>query len=130
MLPKTILIADDEKDLVDALVFRRQRLGLKTVAVRDAMTALSAVDAVLPDLVCLDVKMPGGNGLAACEMMASDPRLASIPVIILTGSTDEETVRRCHEMSAYYVLKGPDVWNRVEPLVRELLGLEVAQAVS
>ena len=56
-------------------------------------------------MICLDVNMPGGSGLSACEMISQDEDLAGIPVIILTGCYDEETIRRCHKMSAYYVLK-------------------------
>ena len=127
MIQKTILIADDDKDLVTALELRCKQLGLEVVTAEDALTALSTVDFVVPDLVCLDVSMPGGNGLAACEMMAGDQRLSSIPVIILTGASDEETIRRCHSMCAYYVLKSRDVWQRVEPLLRELLGIDPAE---
>ena len=126
MIPKTILIADDDTDLVAALELRCRQLGLEVVTAEDALTALSAADCVSPDLICLDVSMPGGNGLAACEMMAGDQRLSSIPVIILTGASDEETIRRCHRMNAYYVQKSHDVWRRVEPILRELLDIEEA----
>ena len=128
MIPKTILIADDDRDLVSALELRCKQLGLDVVTAEDALTALSTVDFVVPDLVCLDVSMPGGNGLAACEMMATDQRLSSIPVIILTGASDEETIRRCHSMCAYYVLKSRDVWQRIEPILRELLGIDPAES--
>ncbi len=121
MIPKTVLIADDDTDLVAALELRCRQLGLEVITAEDA---LSSVDCTLPDLVCMDVSMPGGNGLAACEMMADDQRLASIPVIILTGSSDEETIRRCHRMNAYYVQKSSDVWQRVEPILCELLEIE------
>lgn len=69
----------------------------------------------------LDVNMPAGNGLSVRDMMASEPKWSSIPVIVLTGRTDEQTIRRCHETVAFYVLKGGNVWERVEPLVREIL---------
>ncbi len=127
MIPKTILIADDDTDLVAALELRCRQLGLEVVTAEDALTALSSVDCIVPDLVCMDVSMPGGNGLAACEMMADDERLSSIPVIILTGSSDEETIRRCHRMNAYYVQKSSDVWQRVEPILCELLEIELPE---
>jgi CheY-like chemotaxis protein len=123
MCKKTVLIADDDRDLLTALEFRCKHLGLEVVTAEDALTALSCVDFAVPDLVCLDVDMPGGNGLATCEMMASDERLSSIPVIIITGSTDDQTVRRCQKMRAHYVLKGSDTWSKVEPLIRELLDI-------
>lgn len=123
MTTKNILIADDDHDLACALALRCEGLGIGTRVAHDAMTALTLVHAETPDLICLDVNMPGGSGLSACEMISQDEDLAGIPVIILTGCYDEETIRRCHKMCAYYVLKCPDIWGRMEPLVRELLGL-------
>jgi len=121
--PKTVLIADDDCALLQALAVRCRELGLKVLLARDAMTALRFVHRRRPDLVCLDVNMPAGNGLSVCEMLASDRELCSIPVIILTGRTDEECIRRCHSMCAYYVLKSRDVWERMEPIICELLDI-------
>ena len=118
---KTILIADDDRDLLRILGSRCEQLGLQVFAVEDALTALSTADFVVPDLICLDVEMPNGNGLATCEMIACDERFSETPVIILTGRKDESTIRRCHEMCAYYVVKGGDVWSRVETLLNELI---------
>ncbi len=75
-------------------------------------------------MVVLDVNMPTGSGLSVCEMMASDEKLRMVPVIILTGCSDEKTIRRCHDMLVFYVQKGTDVWSRIDPLVRELLHLD------
>ena len=123
MKRKTILIADDDHDLTNVLALRCTELGLDVHTASDAMTALSKAHRYHPDLICLDVQMPGGNGLSACEMLTTDDELSSLPVIMLTGQRDEDTIRRCHDMCAYYVLKCPDVWQRVEPLICELLDL-------
>jgi CheY-like chemotaxis protein len=57
-------------------------------------------------------------------MLASHERLAKIPVIMLTGNCDQDTIRRCYNMCAYFVPKCPDVWPRVEPLLYELLDVD------
>ncbi len=116
-----ILIADDDENLVDALARRCERLGFEVDRAHDGATALDSIDRVEPDLVILDVNMPGGSGISLCQMMAGDDLLRDIPVIIMTGRQDEETIRGCHELMAYYVLKSPDVWTRLEPLIGELL---------
>ena len=121
MLPKTVLIADDDKDLLNVLEMRCRQLGLEVLTAEDGLTALSATDFALPDLVILDVTMPGGNGLAVCEMMLNDDRLSKIPVAILTGKTDDDTKRRCQAMNAHYICKGTDVWAQIKPLVERLL---------
>jgi CheY-like chemotaxis protein len=123
MTTKTILIADDDVDLLAVLAARSRRLGLEVRTARDAVETLNRVQQAPPDVVCLDVNMPCGNGLSVCEMLATDPRFRSLPVIVMTGRSDEGTVRRCHDLCAYYVLKSSDVWKRVEPLLRELLGI-------
>ena len=69
----------------------------------------------------LDVEMPGGNGLAACEMLATDKKFANVPLLILTGRKDEETIRRCHSLGATYVHKCPAAWSKLEPLIRTKL---------
>ncbi len=121
MIKPRILIADDDKDLADYLAIRCRRMGAEVDVAHDGLTALNKVQFNEPDIVCLDVNMPGGTGLSVCEMLAGDERMNEIPVIILTGHTDTETIRRCHELCAYYVPKCDDVWYRIEPLLRELL---------
>jgi CheY-like chemotaxis protein len=73
-------------------------------------------------MTCLDVEMPAGNGLSVCEMLASDQACRSIPIAILTGRSDPDTIIRCHNLCVYYVEKCPDIWSRLEPLLKELLG--------
>jgi CheY-like chemotaxis protein len=75
-----------------------------------------------PDLVILDVNMPSGNGLAVCEMMASDPRFAGIPVIIHSVIADEATKERCRRLGAHHVEKSPRSWAEVKSLVEALIG--------
>ena len=122
MTEKTILIADDDHELVHVLAVRCRRLGLNVLCAHDAFTSLSLVKTGRPDVVCLDVDMPAGNGLGVCEMLSSDAACRTIPIIILTGRTDPETIMRCHSLCAYYVEKCADVWSRIEPLLKELLG--------
>ena len=124
MPSKKILIADDDRDLVHALRVRCERLGLQVIAAYDSMNALTLAHSEHPDVVCLDVSMPGGDGLSVGEMLASDEELSSVPMIMLTGLTDETTIRRCHKLCAYYVLKSADVWDRMEPVIREVLHLD------
>ena len=120
---KRVLIADDDEDLAAAIGHRCRLAGLIVETVYDGKSAVHKIDSLEPDLVILDVNMPSGSGLSVGEMISRDPRLKVIPLIMLTGCKDEETIRRCQCLSAHYVPKGPDAWSRIEPLVQELLGL-------
>lgn len=125
-LGKTVVIAEDDADLLQLLTQRFTALGCSVIATNNALEAINSINTLLPDMVCLDVNMPSGNGLSVCEMMAHDEFLKSIPVMILTGRSDEETIRRCYDMMAYYVEKNADVWARVEPVVRDVLNLDTS----
>ena len=124
MNEKTILIADDDKDLANSLAMRCRQLGLKVMTVHSGVDAVKMADEIVPDLICLDVNMPCGNGPSICELLTTHERLAATPVIVMTGDSNDETVQRCHELSAYYVEKCSNVWQRLEPLIAELLELQ------
>lgn len=127
---RQILIADDDDDMVTLLTQRCSSLGCSVIGANNALDALNVIHRLTPDLVCLDVNMPSGNGLSVCEMMASDERLRKIPIIIMTGQDDPSTIRRCHDLLAYYVQKSGDTWQRIEPLLRELLQLDGPENIS
>jgi DNA-binding response OmpR family regulator len=114
-----VLIADDDADLTNALAMRCRQRGWTAIIVHEGFAALAATRAERPDVVCLDVEMPSGRGLAVSEMLQTDGDLCTIPMIILTGRKDSNTIRRCHELGLYYVLKCPDSWERIEPLLEE-----------
>src|SRR5262245_57358030 len=99
---KTILIADDDQHLVRALTLRCQKLGLNVKQAFDSRTAVNIIQGGIPDLVCVDVDMPNGDGFRVCEILAEVRACVPIPIIILTGRTDPATVKKCHELCAYY----------------------------
>jgi DNA-binding response OmpR family regulator len=118
-----VLIADDDEQLVEALTRRCEQLGLNVEAAYDGLAAVNVIDLHEPDLVILDVNMPQGSGLDVCEMIGRGEMTRRIPVIMLTGRKDAATVRRCHNLLAYYVQKCTNAWSRIEPLLGELLNL-------
>jgi CheY-like chemotaxis protein len=75
---RTIVIADDDLDLVNSITQRCIQLGCRVFGASSALEAINAIHRVMPDLVCIDVNMPAGNGLGVYEMMAGDERLRSL----------------------------------------------------
>jgi CheY-like chemotaxis protein len=75
-----------------------------------------------PDLLCIDVGMPTCDGLDLCEHLVRAAKGPPRPVIILTGRTDEATIRRARLLGTRYITKSPDVWQRLRPAIEELLG--------
>ncbi|MEI8064169.1 MAG: response regulator transcription factor [Verrucomicrobiota bacterium] len=88
-MPDTILIVDDEPDVVDLLVFNLQKAGFKTLTARDGNTALQKVRDELPALVILDLMMPGLDGTEVCRQLKADQKTSAIPVIMLTAKAEE-----------------------------------------
>lgn len=118
---KQILIAEDDRDLLELLGTRCKHLGLDVIEASGALDALSMADFCPPDIALLDVRMPGGNGISVAEMMATDDRLSSTAVIVMTGDPNEMIQQRCHEMGAQLVMKDQMIWTRLEPMLRELI---------
>lgn len=79
-----ILVVDDEVSVVQALSRALDRLGHTVVAAYDAGQALLLLRHQTPDLVILDVRLPGMSGLQLCRFIRTSPRLASVPVLILS----------------------------------------------
>lgn len=121
---KSVLIADDDPALVKALAIRCQKLGLNVRSASDGLDAWSSLRASPPDLLILDINMPGADGLSIREKLLKDTSVAPLPVIFLTGRTDDETLRRCKELGAFHVAKGADAWDHLKPILTELLQIE------
>jgi len=86
---ETILIIDDEQDVVDLVAFNLQRAGYKTVSARDGNTALQRARENQPDLIVLDLMLPGMDGTEVCKRLKAEPKTASIPIIMLTAKAEE-----------------------------------------
>ncbi len=88
-MPDTILIVDDEPDVVDLLVFSLQKAGYKTLTARDGNVALQKARDELPTLVVLDLMLPERDGSDVCRQLKGDPKTKDIPVIMLTAKAEE-----------------------------------------
>lgn len=84
--PFKILIADDHPDNVILLTRYMENEGYTCITAADGMEAVDRTRAELPDLVLLDVNMPGKDGFTALEEMRADPAVQHVPVIILTAA--------------------------------------------
>jgi CheY-like chemotaxis protein len=101
-----VLIVDDEPHIVLSLEFLLERAGYETASAGDGDEALALVRRLRPDVVLLDIMMPGRNGYAVCQAIKSDPGLRAIPVIMLSAKGQEVEIRKGLELgAAAYVTK-------------------------
>ncbi len=88
MPAKKILVVDDEKDIVDLVAYNLEREGFTVVRAFDGQKAWDKVRAEKPDLVVLDLMLPGMSGLEICKRIRGDAMTRDLPVIMLTARTD------------------------------------------
>lgn len=88
-MKETILIVEDEKDIIKMIEYNLIKEGFKTLSARDGEDALDFAVRQYPDLVILDLMLPGMDGLDVCKNLKRDARTASIPIIMLTAKSQE-----------------------------------------
>ena len=88
-MKEKILIVDDEKDIVKMLDYNLKKEGFRTVIAHDGEDALRSANKEHPDLVLLDLMLPGRDGLEVCKSLKNDQKTARIPIIMLTAKTQE-----------------------------------------
>jgi two-component system phosphate regulon response regulator PhoB len=85
----TVLVIEDERDILSILEYHLQREGFRVVAARDGAAGLEAAQASRPDLVLLDLMLPEVPGLEVLKRLRAQDRTRGLPVIILTARSDE-----------------------------------------
>lgn len=84
-----ILIVDDEEPIQELLKFNLEKEGYEVLLADDGPTALKIIEEKRPDLVILDVMLPGMNGLEVCNQLRQNSNVREIPVIMLTAKAEE-----------------------------------------
>jgi two-component system phosphate regulon response regulator PhoB len=85
----TILIIDDEKDLIELVRYNLEKDGYDTISATDGQSGLEIALRHKLDLIVLDLMMPGMDGLEVCRHLRADPRTARTPIIMLTAKATE-----------------------------------------
>jgi two-component system phosphate regulon response regulator PhoB len=89
MSERRIALVEDEPDIADVLRYNLQREGFEVEVFGRGDTALTGIRKRPPDLILLDLMLPGLDGLEVCRMLKREPRTAGIPLIMLTARGDE-----------------------------------------
>ena len=81
----TVLVVDDESDILELVTFNLERNQFKVLTADNGLSAVSMAKEHLPDIVVLDLMLPGLDGFGVYKELRADPRTASIPVLMLTA---------------------------------------------
>ncbi len=104
---KKILIVDDDRQVSLALSIRLKAAGYDVDVAGDGESGLQKLAARVPDVVLLDMRMPGIDGLEVMRQMKQDPRLANIPVIFVSANAQETAKRAALNAGGKFFLEKP-----------------------
>ena len=122
---KKILLVDDEENAVQIVKTRLEAEGAElydVIVAKSGEEALKAAETERPDLILLDIMMPGVSGIEVCDMIRHNPELSKTPIIIISALDDVKTQQECERMGvAAYITK---------PLNGKLLDNKVKQVLE
>jgi two-component system, OmpR family, alkaline phosphatase synthesis response regulator PhoP len=117
-----IMLVDDEAGMLDLIGLILNRQGFSVLKVQDASTALELLESITPDLIILDVMMPGIDGIELCRQLRTRPQTSQTPVIFLSARTDPITQQKGFEAGANHYLSKLAMQRELVPIVHKLLG--------
>lgn len=120
-MSKHILIADDELNIVISLEFLMKREGHRVSVARDGDAALAAIRSERPDLVLLDVMMPGKSGFEVCQAVRADETLAAVKILMLSAKGRDTDLAKGSALGADAYMTKPFSTRELADKVRELL---------
>lgn len=92
MVKSKVLVIEDEPDLLEVIQYNLEREGHKVIACRNGEQGLSRIRTDNPDLVILDLMLPGMDGVEVCRQVKADPVTRSIPLIMVTAKSEESDI--------------------------------------
>lgn len=92
MAKPKVLVIEDEPDILEVIQYNLEREGHKVIACRNGEQGLSRIRTDNPDLVILDLMLPGMDGVEVCRQVKSDPVTRSIPIVMVTAKGEESDI--------------------------------------
>ena len=108
-----ILIVDDEEDVVKPIAFRLDNQGFEVLMEPDGDLGFQTAVAELPDLILLDIMMPGIDGLTLCQILKQRADTSHIPIIMLTAKTTMGDVEKAFAANADDYVSKPFEWQEL-----------------
>ena len=127
MAKENILIVDDEEDVLELVRYNLDKNGYNTEIATTGEEALAKARAKLPDLVILDLMLPGIDGLGVCKKLKSDTKTQNIPIIMLTAKGEEIDIVTGLELGADDYVTKPFSPKVLVARVRKILHRAIAR---
>ena len=125
-MSKSVLLVDDEEMTRALLRLMLKGTGFTIYEAEDGFIALQQIEAHKPDIMILDVMMPGMDGLAVCSTLRSQPQTADLPVIILSAKTTPTAIQDGLDADANKYLTKPVGFKELLSNIQDVLGEPVS----
>lgn len=102
-----ILIVDDDVSITELMKALLKMEGHDPITVNDSLQAIDIAKSVNPDLITLDLMMPGLTGFELCKLMTEDPDLSNTPIVIISAKDDPESKQKALASGARNYLNKP-----------------------
>ncbi|MEJ2054775.1 MAG: response regulator [Calditrichaceae bacterium] len=121
-MPNTVFIVEDDQDIAEILRFNLEHRGYEVLWKGNGEEAYESIKEKLPDLLILDISLPGISGLQICRYLRSNPKTQKLPIMILTARTKKEDREEGMRAGADDYITKPfnlnDVMKRVDALIK------------
>lgn len=125
---KTVLVVDDEPDIVEIVTSYLEDEGLRVIAAYDGHKGLEQARAARPDLIVLDFMLPMKHGLTFCKEVKADAALAKIPILLLTGTGRLDTIGAALRLGVNAYIPKPFERQALLLIVRQLIAGDVSSS--
>jgi len=121
-MPQTILIVEDNKDFLFLLAMQLRRGGYAIIEAQDGIEALDQLKDNKPDLLLLDLMIPGLSGFEVLERIKTEAELPKVPVIILSALAEPDVIKRCIELGVCDYVTKPHTSDDLLKRITSVLG--------
>lgn len=122
MSGKKVLVVDDEVYVIELLESTLKASGYEVIVALDGREALTKAVAESPDIISLDINMPGMNGFAVCQELKARPETKRIPIIMLSALVREADAARGLALGAALYIKKPWQMDKYVAAIKRVLG--------
>ncbi|QJR14363.1 response regulator transcription factor [Usitatibacter palustris] len=124
--PKRVLLVEDERHIIESLVFVLEREGFAVTSVLDGEAAMLRLRSEPPDVLILDIMLPRMNGLEVLKQVRADAALRELPVVVLSAKGQPQDRRRAEEIGVQAFMTKPFANTDVVDAVRRVTGTAAA----
>ncbi len=121
-MPQTILVVEDEPNIVESLSFLMKKAGFVVRVARDGDAAIRTIESAAPDLVLLDIMMPRRDGYEVCRTIRANPDWDDVRIVMLSAKGRDLDRRKGLELGADDYITKPFSTREIVERVQEILG--------